>query len=58
VPGSNTEREFFKFLWLANMLNTPDVLVDQIADEDAVIMYTQVVKDGLYFHQFQEWIEN
>ena len=40
------------------MLNTPDVLVDQIADEDAVIMYTQVVKDGLYFHQFQEWIEN
>ena len=28
LPGTQGEKEFFKLLWLANILNIPDVLVD------------------------------
>lgn len=58
LPGTQGEKEYFKLLWLANMLNTPDVLVDNIALLDARELYREVLKDGKKFHQFQEWIEN
>lgn len=58
MPGTQGEKEYFKLLWLSNILNTPDVLVDAVAMLDARELYREVLKDGKKFHQFQEWIEN
>ena len=52
LPGSQGEKEYFKLLWLSNMLNVPDVLVDQLAMLDSRELYREVLKDGKKFHQF------
>lgn len=52
MPGQSGEREFFQILWLANMLNLPEFLVEQIANLDVRELYTEASNDGLKFNQF------
>lgn len=51
------EKQFFKFLVLAQMLNMPDYLQGNLCHVSPDDMFNEVKKKGYQFNQFQEWID-